>query len=289
MARDGLLSWDESDRKSGATVLSSSGSLLPGLLVMRTAFEPSTEMLPMVTGVLGVVVHNNGPVELRFRAGRRVERSLVPPGHVLVVPAGYGEERAWDRRTEDVKVGLAPDSAYLGSTGATLRPVFGAFDPLLAQLGTFLARTFELGAAGDSLYADALAYALGAHLAEHYSDRSVPSREGGPDGLSRRRLDVVYDYIESNLHLPLTVTELAAVAGVSPTHFARLFRLETGQPPYRYVRARRLDRARSLIVGTKLSLAAIAVAVGFSDQSHLNRVMSAQLGVTPGQLRRSVA
>jgi len=161
-------------------------------------------------------------------------------------------------------------------------------DPLLAQLGRYLARTFELGASGDSLYADALAHALGAHLVEHYSDRGTVSEERPLGALCWRQLEQVYDYIECNLHQPLTVTELATIAGVSPTHFTRLFRGQTGEPPYRYVRKRRLDWAERLIVGTRLSLAAIAAAVGFSDQSHLNRVMRAERGLTPGQLRDSV-
>jgi AraC family transcriptional regulator len=99
----------------------------------------------------------------------------------------------------------------------------------------------------------------------------------------------VYDYIESNLGQALTVTELAGVIGASPTHFARLFRQATGDSPYHYVRSRRLERAERLIASTQLSLASIAVAVGFSDQSHLNRVMRAERDVTPGQLRRSLA
>lgn len=46
--------------------------------------------------------------------------------------------------------------------------------------------------------------------------------------------------------------------------------------------------AERLIVGSQLPLAAIAAAVGFSDQSHLNRVMRAQRGLIPGQLRNSL-
>jgi AraC family transcriptional regulator len=290
MTADSLLSWDELDKGLGATMLSTTGPRLPGLLVKRTVFEGSTDMVdPPPADTNALVVHNNGPVELRWRVGRRVDRRLVFPGQVIVLPAGYIEGRAWDKRTEDVRVGLAPDSVYLGSSRATLRPAIGVHDPLLGQLGTHLARTFESGAAADSLYADALAHALGAHLVEHYSDRPIPQRDAGPDCLSQHQLGPVYDYIESNLGQALTVTELAGVIGASPTHFARLFRQATGDSPYHYVRSRRLERAERLIASTQLSLASIAVAVGFSDQSHLNRVMRAERDVTPGQLRRSLA
>jgi hypothetical protein len=87
MTADNLLARDEMDRMSGAAVLSSSGPRLPGLLIMRTAFERRTDMVAVAPGVHLVVAHDNGPVELRYRAGRRVGRSVVPPGHANVNPA----------------------------------------------------------------------------------------------------------------------------------------------------------------------------------------------------------
>jgi AraC family transcriptional regulator len=257
------------------------------MFVARSVYELSTDMVDVPREGFRITVHNSEAVNLHWREGRRVHHSFVPPGYVLVNPDGYVEQRAWDKRTEDLLVWLAHDSAYLGSSPPTLRPAIGVYDPLLAQLGRYLAGTFEMGASADSLYADALMYALGAHLVERYSDRSTMRHARAPDRLYWGQLEQVYDYIECNLHQALTVTELAAVAAVSPSHFTRLFRQQTGEPPHRYVRKRRLDRAERLIVGTQLPLAAIAVAVGFSDQSHLNRVMRAQRGVTPGQLRNS--
>jgi AraC family transcriptional regulator len=286
MAVDRQPLWDELDASSGSMITSTSGPNLRGLVVKRSVFEPSTDMVAAVPDTHIVTVHNSVAVNFRWREGRRIRKVLVAPGHVLVNPAGYIEERAWDQRTEDVRVGIALDSAYVSSSKIELRPAIGVYDPLLGQLARSLSRTFEAGPANDSLYADALAYALGAHLIEHYSDHQN-SRQTR-DSLGWRQLEQVYDYIECNLHQPLTVTELATVAGVSPSHFARLFSRQTGQPPHRYVRDRRLDRAERLIVETQVPLAAIAAAVGFSDQSHLNRVLLAKLGLTPGQLRDSM-
>jgi AraC family transcriptional regulator len=278
---------DELDRELGVAAFPSSVPHLAGLFVKRTVFDGLPDMIPLVKDVHLIGVHNSPPLQLYVRAGRRVERFYTTPGQVALGPAGYAQEHAWDKRTEDVIIGIPPDSVYLGSSGATLRPIIAVHDPLLAQLQRSLARTFKIGT-GASLYADALAHALGAHLVEHYSDRSPPRQARAPNALDRRQLEQVFDFIESKLHQALTVTELAAVAGVSPTHFTRLFRQQTGEPPHRYVRKRRLDEAERLIVGTQMPLAAIAVAVGFSDQSHLNRVMRAQRGATPGQLRSSL-
>jgi AraC-like DNA-binding protein len=133
------------------------------------------------------------------------------------------------------------------------------------------------------------ARALGAHPIVSDDDRLQAQRHfRSPRAqMAWAQIDWVFEYIEANLHRSLTVVELATVAGVSPTHFRRLFRLATGESPNRYVRGRRLDRAKRLIVGTQLPFREIASSVGFSDQSHLNRVMRAEGGLTPGQLRRA--
>ena len=282
------------------TLLVTSGPRLPGVIVERSVFERGTEggagippfllggraVVPPPEGHI-VVVHDSAPINLQWRQGRRFRNSLILPGHVIVNPAGQTEPYAWDKRTEVVRVWLALDSAHLGPSEPTLRPAIGVHDPLLAQLGRYLARAFEMGGPGDSLYADALAHALGAHLVQNYGDRPTGRQARAPGDLGRRQLQQVCDYIEANLHRTLTVAELATIAGVSPTHFTRLFRRQTGEPPHRYVRDRRLDRAEGLILGTRLSLGEIAAVVGFSDHSHLNRVMRAQRGLTPGQMRNS--
>jgi len=235
-----------------------------------------------------IAVHENTPVNLYWRTGRSVHHRLIAPGQIIVSPADYSNRRAWNERTEDVLVWLTPDSPYLGASTFALRPQIGGHDPLLAQLLRYLARTFDTGVGADSLYADTLAHALGAHLVVHYNHDSPVRPPPVPNTLSWRQLERVYEYIECNLHQALSVAELASIAGVSPTHLTRLFGQQTGEPPHRYVRQQRLERAERLIVGTRLPLAAIAAAVGFSDQSHLNRVRRAQRGVTPGQLRDSL-
>jgi AraC family transcriptional regulator len=291
MTEDSRLSWDDADERSGVTLLSTSGPHLPGLVVKRTVAERSADMVPAPQDRHMVVVHNSAAIHMQWQEGRRIRKSFIPPGYVIVNPVGYVERRAWDKRTEDVRVGLAVDSAYLGSSNSTLRPAIGVHDPLLAQLGRYLARTFEMGASADTLYADALAHTLGAHLLAYYSDGATPKELLlAPDArLSRRQLDAVFDYIESNLHKSLTVAELATIAGASSSHFTRMFRAACGQSPHRYVRTRRLNLAERLIAGSQSSLAAIAATAGFSDQSHLNRVMRAERGRTPGQYRQTVS
>jgi AraC family transcriptional regulator len=74
---------------------------------------------------------------------------------------------------------------------------------------------------------------------------------------------------------------------LSPYHLARLFKQATGDSPHHYLIQVRLTSARALLsAGSgQRSLAEIAAAVGFSDQSHLTRHFKRQFGVTPKQLR----
>jgi AraC-like DNA-binding protein len=133
-------------------------------------------------------------------------------------------------------------------------------------------------------------HGLGADLVVDNSDLATLRGSCRVPGVRRpwRPLDSVREYVEVNLHKSLTVVELASVTGLSPTHFSRLFRQAVGESPHRYVRRRRVERAEGLIVGTDLSFRVIAELVGFSDQSHLNRVIRAERGLTPGQLRQAV-
>jgi AraC family carnitine catabolism transcriptional activator len=92
--------------------------------------------------------------------------------------------------------------------------------------------------------------------------------------------------IEAGVGQSITVAELADRVGVGRRELLRLFRRELNSTPSRVLALRRLDRARSLILNTRLSMARIADAVGFSSQSHLTSSYRAAFGTTPAQQRR---
>jgi len=90
-------------------------------------------------------------------------------------------------------------------------------------------------------------------------------------------------YIDEHLSQPLRVTELAEVACVSRFHLVRLFRTGTGASPLRYVRRRRIERARQLLPDSTGSMSHLAQHLGFFDQSHFVRSFRAETGCSPGQ------
>jgi AraC family transcriptional regulator len=94
-------------------------------------------------------------------------------------------------------------------------------------------------------------------------------------------------HIEMNLETALQVSDLAAIARFSVSHFARAFRVSFGQPPHTYVMARRIERAKRLLLSEKpLALAEIALCCGLSDQAHLSRMFRKLVGESPAAWRR---
>jgi AraC family transcriptional regulator len=104
--------------------------------------------------------------------------------------------------------------------------------------------------------------------------------------LSKHKLRAVIEYIHEHLDADLSLDHLAAVAHVSPYHFARLFKNSTGLPPHQYVIACRIERAKELLrQRDRLPIAEVATEVGFAHQSHFTRHFKRLVGVTPRRFR----
>ena len=96
--------------------------------------------------------------------------------------------------------------------------------------------------------------------------------------------------IREHLHAAVTPRDLAAVAHLSPDHFARRFKESTGLPPRRDIIARRIERAQHLLRGEEdRSLAQVAARVGFRDQGPFTRPFRRLVGVTSKRFRCSAS
>jgi AraC family transcriptional regulator len=104
-------------------------------------------------------------------------------------------------------------------------------------------------------------------------------------GLVPRRLRLVKDYIEANLSNSITLADLAAIANVSCSHFSRAFRASTGIGAHRYIVRQRIEQAKQLLTEGKMSIAEIALAAGFGNQSHLTTRFRREVGTTPARFR----
>jgi len=97
----------------------------------------------------------------------------------------------------------------------------------------------------------------------------------------------VQEYVDTHLSESMDLAELAAVAGLSVYHFARAFKQSAGVTPHHHLVRRRVERAQGMLARSELPLSEIALATGFSDQSHLARHFRLLVGITPGQFRWS--
>jgi AraC family transcriptional regulator len=105
-------------------------------------------------------------------------------------------------------------------------------------------------------------------------------------GLSRRQEKRATAFLTANAGGGITIGDVAAECGLSPSHFARAFRETTGKPPHRWLIEHRVARAKDLLLTSNLALVDIAVDCGFSDQSHLTRLFTNVAGLPPGTWRR---
>lgn len=173
-------------------------------------------------------------------------------------------------------------------------PRFCEADPFVEQLCLQMLATLrddQRTGARSAIHADYLAHMLIAHLFRLHSSASGGLRGGpdmaaaapaAPDAAIRRAID----WIDAELENPLTLDRMAAAADMHPLRFARAFRRALGVPPHRFVVDRRLARARQLLTGSDLPIAEIALATGFSSQSHLTAAFTRAFGLSPGRYRR---
>jgi AraC family transcriptional regulator len=182
-------------------------------------------------------------------------------------------------------VRTAADGMGIDPDRVAIRPHLHRRDPRIEHICQALAAELQSDEPFDRLYADSLGLALAAQLLRHYAPL-VPPRISR--GLSKRRLRKVTDYVGDNLAQDLTLSELAAVAGVSPSHFKMLFKLSMGMPVHQYVMRRRVQYAMALVMESTLPLSDVALTAGFANQSHMARCMRRFAGSTPGELRNSI-
>jgi len=98
-------------------------------------------------------------------------------------------------------------------------------------------------------------------------------------------LDGALEELRARFREPLPIHEVAAIAGVTPSHFARVLWRHEGQTPSRYLHQLRIEWSKVQLLRTDRSLAVIAVDAGYADQSHFTRAFARLEGTTPGRFR----
>ncbi len=176
------------------------------------------------------------------------------------------------------------DEVGLGSV-AEPEDFFGLRDRDWAKdVETYIARAGDGSDPPGPMEMDSRAYLIGLGVLRTVRDVSARLKDLH-DRVTRADLRPVLGAIEEKLSETIRLSDLSAQLGMSPFHFARVFKAEMGEAPAQYLMRRRTERAIELIEGTKLNLATIAYRTGFSSQSHMHRRIKQATGRTPGTLR----
>jgi AraC family transcriptional regulator len=246
---------------------------------------------------------SNGRV-LRESNGQRIEHQLTP-GRVLILPSRTSVRWRWHSRIgysvlllePDVLDAVAQEAFGLSPDQYRLPVSERRNDTTIANIAGVLAReTLSRDRAG-MLYSDSLARILSVHLLRNYAttidgealaSRLPEEQRASATPIAAVQSRAVADalrFIQQNYAREVGLGDIAAAAHVSPFHLTRLFKQTLGVSPYQHVIQVRVNSARHLLsAGSgRRSLAEIASAVGFSDQSHLTRHFKRLTGVTPSR------
>jgi AraC family transcriptional regulator len=161
----------------------------------------------------------------------------------------------------------------------------GARDRTLSHLASTLLPALRNPHWATKPFLDHIGKALIAHFVCAYGGMPVttsPSRGGLAPWQEHRCKELIAARSAGRISLE----DLANECRLSVSHFARAFKQTIGEPPHRWLLRQRVKVAQTMLAGSENSIAEIAIASGFADQSHLTRVFSGIIGVPSGAWRR---
>ncbi|WP_114238769.1 helix-turn-helix domain-containing protein [Dyella sp. C9] len=179
------------------------------------------------------------------------------------------------------RMAIAADALHLLGVMGEAAPTH---DGVIEQLGRALL------AADDKMcgwqYAERVAAPIITRYFHLLGQAHLQAAEPRRIALPRWRLQRVHAHVEQHLGGPVTLSDMATAAGLSPMHFAAQFRVATGQRPHDYLLQCRVDRAKTLLATTDRSLIDVTLEVGFCTQAHFTTVFKRFTGTTPHLWRR---
>jgi AraC family transcriptional regulator len=219
-----------------------------------------------------------------------MERKSVRDGHCHINGANRPLFMAWKASFEvsivaiDDRFVKATQAEEFGTDKLDLPTRIGIGNSLVRRLIEVCDAEIDSHPATSRLFAEGLATALIVHLFR--SQAKPPSHTVASGGLTPRALRQVLEYIDAHLSADVGLFELAQIAHITPHHFGAAFKLSMGIPPHRYVVSRRVHKAKELLLDGEMSAGAIAIASGFSSQSHMTTNFRRIVGTTPSRFRR---
>lgn len=269
-------------------------SLDVGGVIVSHLEESSNDISVASVGKDAVLVSLSGSAyhNVRFGGVRREAPTAVRD--VALVPKGVALQSSWRVRDCNLRtlslefdcdlfLRFAPELASERFMEGHLIPATYGQRASLSGIAHLLMREMARETSRGRLFSESanrlLALELAANCWSVRAQRSVQAQRHD------RRLRLAIDYIEAHLCENLSMLDIAAASGLCISSLTAQFRRQMGQSPYAYVVERRVALAEVLLQTSELPIAEVALAAGFSDQSHLSRHIRAHRGTTPRRLR----
>lgn len=221
--------------------------------------------------------------------GRTVESAPMRRGQCSLLDLARGPVSAFGSPFHIAQFYVPDDAVAEARNGRghpSVAPCTTRDDPVLLQLATLLLSNLDTANARPA-FAHFVLLAVTEHLALHYGGgKRQPSRTRG--GLAPWQLNKTRGLLGDAIAQGVSVDDLAGACCLSKGAFLRGFKRSTGTSPRQWLLDRRVDRARTLLRNTRLSMVEIACVTGFCDQAHFSRVFSSRVGISPSAWRRMV-
>ncbi len=236
-----------------------------------------------------------GPAQLRVTVNTNPvpQKATLSPRQFLIIPAN--ESSQWDRRGSSEMLMLylkkelveAVNKNIFGRLQMNLAIRLGATDPLLEQLALAILEALQHPTlATTPAFVDTLAWTFATQLLKAHSTNTEQNQpvfhcyENFRSNMAR-----VQDFIDRSLGEDLSLEVIASQANMSVCGLKRLFKKHHATSPHQYLLACRISKASRILAETELPISEVALATGFSSQSHFATAFKKKVGLSPKAYR----
>ncbi|HEX7871318.1 MAG TPA: AraC family transcriptional regulator [Sphingobium sp.] len=232
------------------------------------------------------VVHLGGKPNVRTWERDGWSETTSFPGAATIVPATMPTKWLVDGELDVVTFSINRDDVQASSVLEQFAKMQFAFsDPLGAALARqILSELYKPSSDGRDAYVAALIDALKAHMMR--GPTSAGAAVFPTSSFSSYRIHNVLNAIAKAPEADHSLEELSAIAGLTPSHFCRVFKRAVGLSPHQYLLKARLERAQQMLCHSDVSIAVVADMLGFTSQSHFNRAFRKHFGDAPTSYRK---